>query len=132
MILHCDYEELKALQSAAEALVADARRGRHPADGAARAEELLPRLTGDVSVETLEDQRVLRGAVAVLVDDLHERMDRKILEFHPAHEEAVLLYFDYAHSRTVLHRLDAMGAEMEAIIALIGGGNAAAGMTFPD
>lgn len=135
MILHCDYEELRALQSAAEAVLADAHRGVRAAgvgaEGVARTEELLPRLQGDVSVETLEEQRTLRTAVSTLVDHLHDRLDRTIIEFHPAHEEAVNLYFDYAHSRTVLHRLDEMGAEMEAIINVIGG-NAAAGMVFPD
>lgn len=139
MILHCDYEELRALTSAVELMSADARRGRRtavmaPPESVAMAEQLLLRLTGDVSIETLEDQRLVRSTVAGIVENLHLRMDAKIIEFHPGHEEAVALYFDYAHSRSVLNRLDEMGAEMTAIVELITGGHpeAATGLTFPD
>ena len=68
------------------------------------------------------------------MDDLKARMDQRIVEFNPAHEEAVTLYFDYGHSRTVLHRLDHMGAEMEAIVDLITGGHPelGGGIGFPD
>lgn len=136
MILHCNFEELRALSSAIELMATDA--GQYgtavaaPPEGVAKVEQLLPRLTGDVTIETLDDQRRVREAVGILVADLHRRLDDKVLEFHPAHEEAVALYFDYAHGRTVLHRLDRMGAQMEAIIDLIGDHSAAAGMSFPD
>jgi hypothetical protein len=139
VILHCDYEELRALTSAIELMSSDARRGRPtavtpPPESVARAEQLLPRLVGDVSIETLEDQRLVRGVVAGIVENLHLRLDAKVIEFHPGHEEAVALYFDYAHSRSVLHRLDEMGGEMTAIVELVTGGHpeAAAGITFPD
>jgi hypothetical protein len=61
-------------------------------------------------------------------------MDERIIDTNPANEEAVTLYFDYGHSRTVLYRLEQMRAEMEAIIDLIGGTNPAAAstVTFPD
>lgn len=135
MILHCNFEELRALASASEAIVGEvhAHRGgvAAPPEGLVLVEQLQPRLTGDMSIETLEDQRRVQGAVSYIVDDLHRRLDDKIIEFNPANEEAVALYFDYGHSRTVLHRLDQMGAEMEAIVALIGGTNPAA-VTFPD
>lgn len=136
MILHCNFEELRALSAAIELMATEA--GRYgaavsaPPEGVAKVEQLLPRLTGDVSIETLDDQRRVREAVGILVADLHRRMDDKVLEFHPAHEEAVALYFDYAHGRTVLHRLDRMGAQMEAIIDLISGDRSAAGLSFPD
>lgn len=138
MILHCNYEELQALASASELIVTDAyvRGGTvaAPPDRVVMVEQLMPRLTGDMTIETLEDQRRVQGAVSFIVDDLHRRLDDKMIEYHPAHEEAVALYFDYGHSRVVLNRLDHMGAEMAAIADLISGGNttAAGGITFPD
>lgn len=135
MILHCNYEELRALASGGEAVVSS--HGRFPAaygDGVAQVETLLPRLTGDVSIDTLEDQRRTRDAVGVICDDLRTRMDQAVIEFNPGHEEAVGLYFDYAHTRSVLHRLDLMGAEMSAIVDLITGGHpeVGGGIGFPD
>ncbi|HKP74531.1 MAG TPA: hypothetical protein VJT67_03265 [Longimicrobiaceae bacterium] len=133
MILHCNFEELRALAAASEAIVAggyaDAPVAPQP-DGVVMVEELLPRLTGDVSIETLPDQRRVQRAVRFIVGDLHRRLDERLIETHPADEEAVALYFDYGYTRTVLHRLDQMGAEMEAIVDLIGGNAAAA--VFPD
>lgn len=135
MILHCNFEELRALASAGEVLVAEAhaRTGgvAAPPEGVVMVESLIPRLTGDMSIETLDDQRRVQGAVTVLVDDLRRRMDHQIIETTPGNEEALNLYFDYGHSRSVLHRLDQMGAEMAAIVELIAGGNPA-GVTFPD
>ncbi len=135
MILHCNFEELRALSAAIELMatepVGSGAAVAAPPEGVAKVELLLPRLTGDMSIDSLEDQRRVREAVGILVGDLHRRLDDKIIEFHPAHEEAVALYFDYAHGRTVLHRLDRMGAQMEAIIDLIGD-HSAAGVNFPD
>ena len=133
MILHFNFEELRALSAAIELMAIDSGRFgavSAPPEGVAKVEQLLPRLTGDFSIDSLEDQRRVREAVGILVSDLHRRLDDKVLEFHPAHEEAVALYFDYAHGRTVLNRLDRMGAQMEAIIDLIGDHNAA--VNFPD
>lgn len=129
MILRCNYEELRALASAGEAVVASAGR-----PGAARVEQLLPRLTGDVSIDTLDDQRRVRAAVSSIVDDLRGRMDTQIIEHGPANEDAVTLYFDYGYSRSVLHRLDEMGGEMEALADLLTGGHPelAGAITFPD
>jgi hypothetical protein len=137
MILHCNFEELRALASGGEAVVAAAEGESQsgavsaPAEGVARVEMLLPRLTGDFSIDTLDEQRRLRAAVGLICDDLRGRMDQRIIEFNPAHEEAVTLYFDYAHSRSVLHRLDQMGAEMEAIVDLITGGHPELGASIP-
>lgn len=139
MILHCNFEELRALTAASELIVAEAH-GRSgavaaPPESVGMVEQLIPRLTGDFSIETIDDQRRVHGAVSYIVEDLHRRLDAKIIETsNPANEEAVALYFDYGHSRTVLHRLDHMRAEMAAIIDLISGGNPAAGsgITFPD
>ena len=138
MILHCNFEELRALTSASEAIVADghAHAGSvaAPPEAVVMVEQLLPRLDGDMSIETLPDQRRVHTAVRFICGDLHRRLDERIIETHPAEEEAVALYFEYAHSRTVLHRLDLMAAEMEAIVDLIGGGSptAGTGVTFPD
>lgn len=138
MILHCNFEELRALTAASELIVADA--DGHRGGMAASSEEvgmverLLPRLVGDVSIETLDDQRRVQRAVSFICRELLHRLDEQIIATNPANEDAVSLYFDYGHSRTVLHRLDLMGAEMEAIIDLIYGGSATAAgsVTFPD
>lgn len=139
MILHCNFEELRALASAGETVVSAAEAASAgavsaPAEGVAKVEMLLPRLTGDFSIDTLDDQRRVRHAVSVIVDDLHTRLDNTIIEYNPAHEEAVTLYFDYGHSRSVLHRLDVIGAEMEAMVDLMTGGRPELGgsITFPD
>jgi hypothetical protein len=139
MILHCNFEELRALASAGETVVSAAEAASAgavsaPAEGVARVEMLLPRLTGDFSIDTLDDQRRVRHAVSVIVDDLHTRLDNTIIEYNPAHEDAVTLYFDYGHSRSVLHRLDVIGAEMEAMVDLMTGGRPELGgsITFPD
>lgn len=129
MILRCNFEELRALASAGEAVMASAAR-----EDGAKVEHLLPRLTGDVSIDTLADQRHVRHAVVLIVDDLRERMDERIVEQGPGNEDAVNLYFDYGHSRSVLHRLDLMGSEMEALADLITGGHPelAGSIQFPD
>jgi hypothetical protein len=139
MILHCNFEELRALASAGETVVSAAEAASAgavsaPAEGVAKVEMLLPRLTGDFSIDTLDDQRRVRHAVSVIVNDLHSRLDQTIIEFNPAHEDAVTLYFDYGHSRSVLHRLDVIGAEMEAMVDLMTGGRPELGgtITFPD
>ncbi|HEU0052150.1 MAG TPA: hypothetical protein VFQ39_03190 [Longimicrobium sp.] len=135
MILHCNFEELRALESASEMILSGmgAPVGvAAPPESVGLVEQLLTRLGGDMSIETLDEQRRVQQAVTYICSDLHRRLDDKIIETtNPANEEAVALYFDYGHSRTVLHRLSEMGAEMEAIVELIGGGNAA-GVTFPD
>ena len=139
MILRCNFEELRALASAGETVVSAAEAASAgavsaPAEGVAKVEMLLPRLTGDIGIDTLDDQRRVRHAVSVIVNDLHSRLDQTIIEFNPAHEDAVTLYFDYGHSRSVLHRLDVIGAEMEAMVDLITGGRPDLGgsINFPD
>ena len=141
MILHCNFEELRALSAGAEVMMMEVAASSGsaiaaPAEAAALVEALLPRLTGDLSVSTLAEQRQVRGAVFAICESLHARMDESILAHNPAHEEAVNFYFDYAHTRTVLDRVDRMGSEMGAIIELITGGPAseetAAVITFAD
>lgn len=141
MILNCNFEELRALASGAELLLSG---DRHAAEGGIAApsaaapavERLRPRLDGDLSIPTLAAQRDIRSAVAAICEELHERLEAKVIEFHPAHEEAVSLYFDYAHAFGVLSRLDEMGVEMSAMIELITGEPAsdetASSVSFPD
>jgi hypothetical protein len=99
-------------------------------------ERLRPRLAAAISIRTLADQRSLRNAVAAIAGDLHERMEERVIRYHPAHEEAVSLYFDYAHVFGVLTRLDEMGTEMSALIELMTGApvsdESARAVTFPD
>ncbi len=141
MILHCDFEELRALSSGAEVVLHETVRSGEgsvaaPAEAAALVEQLIPHLSGDLSIATLTEQRRLHTAISFICEGLHARMEEKILEYHPAHEEATLLYFDYAHTRTVLDRLERMGAEMEAIALLIAGDEASpqtiGATSFPD
>lgn len=141
MILFCNFEELRALASGAELLLSGVETRSEsavaaPAEALAQVELLRPRLTASLSIETLASQQAVRGAIAVICEELHERLEEKVLEYHPAHEEAVSLYFDYAHAIAVLSRLDEMGAEMRGIIELMTGAPptavSSASVSFPD
>lgn len=141
MILYCNFEELRALAAGAELLAggvcaAPSASIVAPCEATELVEFLLPRLTGDLSLATLAEQRRVREAVAAICEGLHGRLDNTVLEYSPAHEEAVNLYFDYAHARTVLDRVDRIGTEMGAMIELITGGpvtaESAETVTFPD
>jgi hypothetical protein len=126
VILSCNFEELRALASGADLLLSapfHAYAGPIAAPVAALAdvEVLRPRLTGDLSITTLAEQRSIRSAVNLISEGLRERMEASVLEYHPAHEDAVLLYFDYAHTLAVLHRLDLIGGEMAALVELMTG-----------
>lgn len=141
MILHMDFEEVQALSSGVELVLAalHSETGSAviaPPEALADAESLRPRLTGDLSIDTLAEQRRIRRAVALVCDHLRERLESKVIEYSPGHEDAVHLYFDYAHVLTVLDRLDRMGAEMSAMIEVMTGrpvtDAAAATITFPN
>jgi hypothetical protein len=141
VILTFNYEELRALAAGAEMLLSRWDRSSPgpvaaPAGALSEVELLRPRLTGALSIDTLAEQRSVRGAVALICDGLHDLMEAKVLEYHPAHEEAVALYFDYAHAFSVLNRVDEIGAEMSAMIELITGETPSATsvseMNFPD
>lgn len=126
MLLRCNYEEMTALAHGARAFLA-----RDPGEGGgvvaapprsrAAVEALLPRLAGDVAVETLADQRVVEAALRTIVEYLHEEMDAVVVATHAADEDAVAAYFDYAHSLTVLSRAREMGREMAGVIELVTG-----------
>mgnify|MGYP006278270209 CR=1 FL=1 len=125
MILHCNFEELGALRKGAETLLAEGggQRGSvaAPPEGREEAEALLPRLSGDLTIETLAEQRRVLRAVEAIVTLLKEEMDEAVIETHPAGEVAVSSYFLYAHALSVLVRVEDMGTEMAALIELVTG-----------
>ncbi len=123
MILHCTFEELAAIDAAID-------RVRHaPGTGGVVAppavmpdlDALAPRLIGDIEITTLDDQQSVERALAFLVADTRDRTDTFILDQHPAAEDAVLAYFEYAHILTVLDRIRHIGGEMRALIDLMTG-----------
>ena len=97
---------------------------------------LLPRLEGDLTVETLAEQQRVQRAVAAIVQRLREEMDAAVLATHPAGEVAVASYFQYAHALGVLNRVAELGREMEALIEVVTGGpptpETVANFRFPD
>jgi hypothetical protein len=64
------------------------------------------------------------------------QMESAVLATHAADEDAVSAYFDFAHGLTVLHRIEEMAEEMEAMIELVTGDSpsaeAARTFRFPD
>jgi hypothetical protein len=140
MILRCNFEELGALRKGADTLLGESSGERSPVvappEGWEEVEPLLPRLTGDLTVETLAEQRrVLKGLKAI-VAHLKEEMDVSVLATHPADEVAVSSYFLYAYSLAVLERVSELGQEMEALIEVVTGAPAtpklAATFRFPN
>ncbi len=125
MILHCNFEELAALRQGVTSLLNRSREGGPavlaPPEGRREASALLPRLSGDLVIETLREQRQVLRALTAIVDNLKDEMDLSIVATHPAHESSVEAYFLYAHTLAVLARLSAMGEEMEALIEVVTG-----------
>lgn len=140
MILHCNYEELTALRTGAHALLEEAQSTggtvAAPPVETERVQLLLPKLDGDLVVTTLHEQRTVVSAVEVIVSHLHREMETRITSWHPAHEESVAAYFDYAHAYAVLSRLREVGEEMEALIEVVTGSRptrrTARSFVFPD
>ena len=126
MILHWNWEEIQALRAGAASILQDTRSGdwgsvAAPSETSALVEQLLPRLTGDLSIETLGELRGIRQSVAAICEHLRARLETRVIENHPGHEEAINNYFDYAHTLSVLHRLDAMEVQFTALIELMTG-----------
>lgn len=142
MILHCTYEELQALTAGAEYVISGSEAsGRGcavaaPPEVTAQLELLLPRLKGDLSIGTYAELRRVRGAVDLILETLRSRLEGEVVEHHPAHEEAVELYFAYAHVLRVRDRLERMSTEMRAMIEVMTGhaptAHAAESISFPD
>jgi hypothetical protein len=140
VILYLSFEELTALRSGIEhVLEADALAGHGiaaPPQIVADLEQLAPQLNGDITIETLDQQRRTRASVAYLLHEARVAMDQYILEQHAAAETAVAAYFDYAHVLNVLHKLDRMYEEMAALVQIVTGNDpdsdAARRFSFPD
>lgn len=125
MILKVNYEEMLALRAGVRAVLGTGPLGpvavaSRPEDRAAV--EKLPVLDGDLSVETLADLGELEAAVDAIIHALRDNMDEAIVAAHPASEDAVASYFDYAHVTAVQGRLRAMRNQMEDVIELVTGG----------
>jgi hypothetical protein len=123
VILYLSFEELAALGSCAErVLLADMVSGHGiaaPPQLVADVEQFSQRLTGDIAITTLDDQRTLQLVVKHLLDQARAAMDEAVIMQHAAAESAVAGYFEYAHVLTVSHRLHAIGEEMAAIVQLM-------------
>jgi hypothetical protein len=138
VILHCTFEELAALDSAARRTLASEEGAGVVAPPAALAdvEALLPRLDSDLSVTALTDQNSVERALSLILDELRERMDRMVLEQHVGAEDSIVAYFDYAHVLTVYDRVQQMGKEMRGMIELMTGAHpnddTARSISFPD
>jgi hypothetical protein len=139
MILTCSFEEIGALRHGASSLLGERSRGQPPVAAPPRGREeveaLLPRLSGDLAIETLAEQRRVLKAVSTILAHLKEELDLWVMSTHPADESAVAAYFSYAHALAVLVRLSEMGQEMEALIEVVTGAPAtpevAATFLFP-
>lgn len=140
MIVRCNFEELTALKAGARQILEEYA----PEQGAVvapprereRVAALVPRLTGDMSVTTLAEQRSLSHAVSAIVEALRIEMEVAVAATHPADEGAVAAYFDFAHAYSVEARLGELGEEMEALIEVVTGGYVtealARDFVFPD
>lgn len=125
MILRCTYEELAALRSGARAVLGDVVGEPSPVmappESRARVEALVPQLMGDVSIQTLSEARGVETAVVTIVACLRAEMEAAVLAAHPADEQAVSAYFEFAHALLVAERLAEITAEMSAMIELVTG-----------
>jgi hypothetical protein len=130
MILSCNFEELGALRQGARAFLGEtARQGASvaaPPKGQEQVENLLPRLSGDLAIETLAEQRLVFQGVSAIVSFLRQEMELIVISTHPADEAAVSSYFSFAHALAVQARLAEMGQEMEALIEVVTGAPATA------
>ncbi len=139
MVLHCSFEEGRALARGAEVVLSyDGGTGSllAPPVETAAVENLARRLDGDLSVYTYHELEGVESALEAVTDALGAHMDSLILATHPAGEEAVVAYFDYAHALTVLGRARELKSEMGALIELMTGSpvteESARDVSFPD
>lgn len=125
MILECNYEELRALREGARVFL-EAGAGEPcavvaPPARRAQVEALVPLLDAPLAVRTLVEQRSLEAAVDAIVECLRAEMEALVTATHPAAENAVAAYFDFAHALTVQRRIHEVGAEMRGLIELVTG-----------
>jgi hypothetical protein len=140
VILYCAFEELSALSAGAQRVLAEADDAAvivaAPPQIVADLEALRPRLTGDLSVSTLAEQRSVARATAFILADLKQRMDVTIVDDNPASESSVQAYFEYANVLIFEDRLRRIGDQMVALIELMTGAapteETARTFAFPD
>jgi hypothetical protein len=139
VILYCSYEETRALARGAQVvLTADPGSGSllAPPVELAAVEQLARRLNGDLSVRTFQEAESVESALEAVTVALRSHMEASIIATHPAGEEAVNAYFDYAHALTVLDRARELKSEMRALIELMTGApvdeESARSVSFPD
>jgi hypothetical protein len=123
MILTCNYEEITAVRNGALAFLDEKAAGDRSVDGLTRSavEALVDRLGASVSLRTLSEQQELEEALAPVVEYLRAEVDLRVLLAHPAAEESVVAYFDFAHALSVLGRVREIGEEMEALVEVMTG-----------
>jgi hypothetical protein len=115
MILELSYEEVTALNSAAERM-----RGGHgggvaaPPEAIAALDERLP-LRGDIEIDGPAEQARLLAALDAVLVHLKQRMDTLILELYVGADDPVNAYFDYANVLTTRHRLHELGVRMRTV-----------------
>jgi hypothetical protein len=138
VILHCNFEELAAVNSGAIRTLAseDGAGVAAPPEALADVEALLTRLDSTLTLNVLFEQASVERALATILDELRDRMDRLVVEQHVGAEESIIAYFDYANVLTVFDRVQQMGKEMRGMIELMTGehpnAHTARSITFPD
>ncbi len=136
MILSCNFEEVTALIHGARSYLEDGPVTGYAVTSTTALREAVERVVlgidGDVSVNTLREQEELESGLGAVVEHLHATLESSVLALHPAAEEAVSAYFDYAHALAVLGRVRVMGSEMRALLELVGGAEPAGSFWFPD
>ncbi|MGK7311159.1 MAG: hypothetical protein ACN0LA_02885 [Candidatus Longimicrobiales bacterium M2_2A_002] len=119
MILELSYEEVTALNSAAERMRGAGGGGvAAPPEAIAALDERLP-LRGDIAVDTPTEQARLLRAMDAVLDHLKQRMDALVLEQYVGADDPVNAYFDYANVLTARHRLHRIGRRLEAVHEVI-------------
>lgn len=114
MILELTYEEVTALNSAAERMRGGAGGVAAPPEPVAALHQRLP-IRGDIDLASMEEQERLLDALDAVLDHLRHRMETLILEQYVGAEDAVNAYFDYANVLTARHRLEEVGRHMRAL-----------------
>lgn len=122
MILRLSFEEITALNTAAQRLLSVPGAGGvlAPPEAMAELESRLP-LEGDISVTTLPEQARLLRAFETVLDHLKRRMDAIIVEQYVGSDDSVNAYFDYANVLSTRSKLLGIGEEMAAIVELTRG-----------
>ena len=140
MILSVNYEETRALRAGAENLLSGESGGPcavlTPPEDLASVEDLLPKLEGDIALQSLEEMRGTERAIDAILECLRVEMEVAVVTAHPADESAVDAYFEFAHVLSVARRLEEIADEMAALIELVTGEPVTAesvrGFQFPD